>query len=103
MNGLGNLLQADTITGQTLRHDLDLDLVFPATDDEALADILHLAEALQQVQRKQSQGAVIHILGPQGQRDHRDIINADRLDQRLGDVGWNLVYIGLQLVMHLDH
>ena len=101
-NGLRHLSGADAVTGQTFRQNLDPQLFGTAADDVALRRVGHFLEALHDVKRHHAQGRVIDVVRPHGQRHHRHIVNAFRLDQRLRYTWGNFVHVGHQLVIQLD-
>ncbi len=102
MYGLRDLLQADPVTREAFRHDLDLDLIRATTHNKTLAYAIHLTEMLQHIKRKQTQGSIVDIFRPQCQGHNRHIVDRYRLDQGRLYIGRDLVHVGEDLVPYLD-
>ena len=102
LDRLHDLAHAQVIAGQLLRQDAHIEAFFPTADDEALAGVGDLVQLLLHLQRHQLEGCVVHVLGPEGERDDGHVVHRLGLDQRRRGPGWDLVLVRLQLVVELD-
>ena len=109
-DGLRHLVQADAVTGEPLRVDLDAQLLGAAADHEALAGVAELIQLLQHIMSQHAQLAVVdiqnavsvEILGPHGQGDHGHIVDPLGFDQGWRNPGRHQVEVGIDLVVDLD-
>ncbi len=101
-DGLGDLVKPNAKAGEALGEHLDLDRVGAAADDEALRRVRHFFQALHHVEPERPQRAFVDLVAPQRERDHRHVVDALGLDQRLAHAGRDAVEVGLDLVVELD-
>ena len=97
------LLQRHTVKRHPLGVGRDADRLLRLAHDIGQAHILDLGQIGPQLSRQPRQiiGADLRpILGGQGQRDNRHIVNAPPNNQRLRDTHGDAVHIGAHLLMH---
>ena len=111
LNRLGHLADAQAIARETLGEDLDDHLLGAPADHEAVAGVGDFLDVLQHRLGQASQLRVVYVrhavivvilLGPQGDVDHRHIVNRFGFDQRELHALRQAVAVGGQLVVDLD-
>ena len=102
LNDARKLIEADTETAQPLGRYFDAELFLPAANDEALARAGHLLEVLHHLKRDETQAGVVDAVRPEGQGNHRHVVNGFRLHQRMRNPRRYLVHIGVDLVVEAD-
>ena len=96
------LPEGDAVRGQARQVGVDADLFPAAADDKTLAGVRQRLEPLVDIQSELAQLHEVELVGAQGHRHHRHVVNALRLDQRRHDALGNGVHMRVKLVVELD-